>query len=125
MEEKYWISLINNEDDYYVLANKDKSIASKNTEEDMLDFFSLAYLVSQKTGINGNISAYLHNSIFNPSVVNLSMKEIEELFDLKSGIEYSVKHYPFGNMPLLKCNSKKDISKIFSNGKSPKLPRLE
>lgn len=123
MEEKYWLALIKSDNNYYVMANRDKSIASEPTKEKFLDYFTSGYSLAQHRGIQGATASNLHNFTFNPRIIKMSLSEIEnELFDLEKGIEFKIYRYSFGSMPLLKCDSKKDISKIFNKGSIPNFP---
>lgn len=121
MLEKYWIALVKENNEYYALAGKDKSLTVRDSEEKYLNDIACEYSLAQLRGIQGITSLFLHNLTFEMRVVQLSMNEIEKgIFDLKKGVEFAVHGYSFGSMPLLKCNGKKDISKLFKEGKKPR-----
>ena len=112
MDGKYWFALAKCEENYYLLCNEKGQVNFRKTKKEMLEAFKIKYMKANPT------SAILNNIQFEPSIINLFTKEIEEkLFDLKEGVKINHISSPLGSFYGLGCNrNKKNIEKLFDEG---------
>jgi len=118
-DKKYWIALMKADNNYYVLSSKDGTVNMRNTKKGMVKEFENLYKYSSNT----SASVILNNLQFEPSIIGMPLKKIEEeFFDLKKGTRVNRISSPSGSFYGLGCNGeKKNIEKIFDEGEKPNL----
>lgn len=120
--KKYWIAIINADNQYYVLSAEDGSVNGRDSKKDMLDLFTKEYAKSSKRGYGVQTSAVIHQLIYTPSVVQMSVEDItSKLLDIKKGVQLHKLGSSTGSLYGLKCNGPANIEEIFKSGTIPKL----
>jgi len=104
---------------YYVLSSENGEINTRDTENEMIREFDSKY----KFSFAPLTSVIINNLQFQPSIIGMSINEMNKnLFNLKKGVKTNKIRSPAGGFYGVGCNrNKKNIEKIFDNGKKVEL----
>ncbi|MGV8141710.1 MAG: hypothetical protein ACP5NW_04700 [Candidatus Woesearchaeota archaeon] len=120
--KKYCFAMIKSEGKYYIACDQQGVLTVRDTKDVFIKEFEALYELSKRTGYKNNTSAIINNSMFQPSIIEMSIEELsDKVFNLKEGTRVNRLNAVSGGFTGLYCNSKKNLDEIFENGCKPKL----
>ena len=120
-EIKYGVALIRVENKYYLVCGNDGTLTVRDDAEKMSNEFTAKYMINMNRGYEASASTALNAANFEPSILEMSIKEMSKLLDLKKGVNVSKVSAAYGSFYGLECKNTKNIEKVYNSGIKPKV----